>query len=101
MFGISKHLALGGLVLGLLGTGCGPATSGSITPEGYQHSTYNYTVKAQPDGSLMSSQWKLDNYYTKQKRLVEKDSKDYVVTYELDKNGDGEYETKAEQHLYD
>ncbi|MBN9164442.1 MAG: hypothetical protein J0I07_26000 [Myxococcales bacterium] len=104
MFGMSSRVSLGALigVIGVVTAGCGPGRTGTVTPRGFQHSVYKYSVEARTDGSLMSTEWKLDNYYySARKELVEKDSTGYVVTVELDENGDGKYETRAEQHVYD
>ncbi len=101
MLGTFRLSLLSAVFVAAASVACGPASNGAITPSGYQNAAYEYSVAALPDGNLMSPEWKLDNYYLKRKQLVEKDSKDYVVTFELDKEGDGEYETKAKQYLYD
>jgi hypothetical protein len=49
----------------------------------------------------MSQDWKIDNYYEKEGKLTVKDSDDYVIEYELDEEGDGEFETKVKEHRYD
>ncbi len=88
-------------LLALASAGCGPKGKGAVGPEGYSHSDYGYRVLATPEGSLLDSDWKLDNFYEKQGGLFEKDAKDYVTTYELDFDGDGTYETQSEEHIYD
>ncbi len=101
MFAILRRSVLPCAILVATTVGCGPKPSGSITPAGYQNAKYKYSVSTLPGGGLMGNEWKLDNFYVKRKELIEKDAKDYIVTLELDNDGDGEFETKAKQHTYD
>jgi hypothetical protein len=101
MFALLRRSALACVVLAALSGGCGPKRGGSVTPQGYQHAKYAYSVGALPGGTLMSGEWKLDNFYLKKEKLIEKDAAEYVISYRLDKNGDGEFETQAKQHLFD
>lgn len=49
----------------------------------------------------MSDQWKLDNYYEGTFGYKPKSVGNYVVTYKLDRDGDGDFEHSAEELTYD
>jgi len=81
---------------------CAPPPTGDIGPNGYQNRSYRYQVASLSNGNLMSADWKLDNYYVgKKKSLRPKEGDDYITEYSLDADGDGLFETKAKEYLYD
>src|SRR5262245_38596752 len=86
-------------LLGAASSACSSPGKGAVTPEGYRSSEYSYSVKARPDGKLMGSEWKLDNFYGEYP--VEKMSKDYLTKFEFDVDGDGATDTQSEQFVYD
>ena len=89
------------LTLALGVSACGPRGGGVISPEGFKHSEHAYEVTAAASGQLMSDQWKLDNYYEGTFGYKPKSAPRYVVTYQLDRDGDGEYERNAQELMYD
>jgi|GEM_PF-2425236 len=99
-----------------LGLGaCVPAKN-VLSPEGYQHAEYNLKVSALPDGQLLPPNWKLDNLVKRSRKgrvtndkeadrtktwFEDKKGEDYETTYRLDGDGDGEYETEADEPAYE
>jgi hypothetical protein len=83
--------------------GCKPPAQGAITPEGYQHNAYAYGVLPNAKGQLMAPPWKIDNFYIPPgaKSLQPKNSDEYVLEYQLDLEGDGEFETRVDELTYD
>lgn len=80
---------------------CAPTAKGVITPDGYSHTEYHYQLAAEPQGQLMPEGWKIDNYFEKAGRLQPKDAPDYAIEYDLDRDGDGEFETRVKELRYD
>jgi hypothetical protein len=99
------------LVLGLVALACGPGARGAVSADGFLHNDYGYRVAASADGRVLPESWKLDNFYEadvidaetgQTKKVVKpKDGKDYVVDYQLDYDGDGEFESKVTELTYD
>lgn len=89
-------------VVGLwLLSGCAPRARGVVSPDGFTHTDYHYKLVAEPSGQLMPEKWKIDNYYEKDGTLNVKDTPEYSIEYELDKDGDGEFETTVKELRYD
>ncbi len=81
---------------------CGPTAAGAITPDGYEHKKYEYRVAALSNGELMPEGWLLDNFYREANQpLKPKNGEAYVAVYDLDLEGDGEYETSRQELAYD
>jgi len=92
--------ALGAAALGMVA--CGPPATWAFDGHGYKHQTYGYRLLNQGQGSLLSSEWELDNLYeTPTKKLEQKHSPDYVATYSFDMDGDGETDRREQGFLYD
>lgn len=86
--------------LGLVACGV-PATAG-FDGYGYKHETYGYRVLNQRAQDLLPADWELDNLYlTASKKLEQKRSDDYLVTFNFDMNGDGTNDRKERGFLYD
>ena len=80
---------------------CGPKARGSVTPEGFRSSNYDFQVTATKEGNLMGPLWKIDNLYERRGEWVPKDVGDYKVKYGFDVDGNGTFETEREELAYD
>jgi hypothetical protein len=86
----------------LTGFGCSPQMTGSLTPNGFNHSTYAYDVESQPKTStLLNSDWVLDSAYESRGDLRPKETSSYKTTLSFDLNGDGVFEAKEGAFVYD
>jgi hypothetical protein len=100
-----------GFALSVLCTlvGCGPSATGAFDDKGYQHAKFGYRVDAThasdpeiANGSLLGSNWKLDNFYFGETNsLVQKSSEQYRTEYDFDTNDDGKSDFSHEDFLYD
>jgi hypothetical protein len=88
------------LVCCLLLAGCAPK-KGALTPEGYQSGKHDLKVAVHSEGALMGSNWRLDNYFQDGDGWYPKTGAEYRATYELDHDGDGRYETKAKEYIFE
>ena len=83
--------------LTLLIAACNPPTRGAINVNGYQHREYDLKVLPVTDDQIIADGWFLDNYYGgKQKK-----GNQYEIEYELDANGDGQYEVAVDEYVYE
>lgn len=97
-----KSILLAAGLAGFSVFACRPPVSGTFSPAGYEHTDYHYRVKADGEGKLLPTAWKLDNYYSSKKSGLEpKDASGYVTTYNLDTDGDGKYESSEKEFVYD
>ncbi|MBI5488707.1 MAG: hypothetical protein HY905_15340 [Deltaproteobacteria bacterium] len=70
-------------------TGCGRTAFGTLGPSGFRSATYGYQIHAQPDGSFISADWMVDNYYLAGGEWAPRTGPDFETRLWLDTNGDG------------
>ncbi len=90
----------------LLFTSSCVSTFATFTKQGFKHETYPYKVfslDGKVAGSLLSSNWKLDNFYFNGRvnKLVPKKGTDYEINYEFDTDNDGKTDFVQLGNLYD
>ena len=85
-------------LLALGGTAC-VKKQGTFDAQGYTNHLYDYHVRSDRGGELMSDAWLLDNYYGDDHKA--KRAPEYVTEYQLDTSGNGKVDTTPEELRYD
>ena len=87
--------------LGLMAAASCTPPVGAISAAGYQNNEYGYEIEATSSGAFVDESWQIDNFYRRRGEWTLKSGNDYEVTYALDANDDGKYESSARLKAYD
>ena len=82
-------------------TGCGATAFGTLGPSGFRSASYGYQIHSQPDGSFISADWLVDNYYIDGGEWAPRTGPDFETRLWLDTNGDGLTDDAGSVPTYD